>query len=426
MIGLEDLIRDDGNNFYVNPAVYTREDVFDLEMDRIFHRLWVYVGHESELSEPNDFKVARVGKYQVLITMGEDRRVRGFVNRCTHRGNVLCRVGRGRSKFFRCIYHGWTFNNQGEVVGIPDREGFPQDYDVSRLNLEEVKVGVYKGFIFASVDPINGLEEHLGEAKTFIDYIVDTSPGGIEVRGPVRYAYPGNWKLVMENTIDAYHFPVLHASVAMLANYINNRSPATTAAAAKNSSAYNAAGYLRGGHFFFTLDKKDMRTQLPMVISEGELVRALGKAKGEFRWRCTMHVSILPNLILLDYDESAPTVRLVTPIRPDLTDMQTYVFLPKDLPLERKRIILRAYEEFSGPVGMGSADDNEVMSCINASGASPGPWMNLTKGRHREVGRLGELEEGGIRFEGVSNVLDDTFVRGFYRWWAHYVSGGVK
>jgi len=50
----------------------------------------------------------------------------------------------------------------------------------------------------------------------------------------------------------------------------------------------------------------------------------------------------------------------------------------------------------------------------------------LTKGRHREVGRLGELEEGGIRFEGVSNVLDDTFVRGFYRWWAHYVSGGVK
>ncbi|QXJ28927.1 hypothetical protein J5U23_01796 [Saccharolobus shibatae B12] len=421
MEDLKNLVRDDGNDVWLDSRVYTDEKIFDMEMERIYHRLWVYVAHESELSNVGDFKVSKVGKYLVLITRGNDGRIHGFINKCTHRGNILCRVYKGNTKFFKCIYHGWTFDNRGKLVGIPDREGFPKDYDMSNLNLKEINIETYKGFVFASINPSKSLEEHLGDAKAFIDYITDIHPEGIEVRGPVRYAYTGNWKLVLENTVDIYHFPTLHASVSMLSTYINNRSPATTAAAAKSKSPYNTAGYLRGGHFFFILDKENVRTQLPLITSTEQLQKILGGNKGKFRWRCTLHAAIIPNLIILDYDESVPTIRLVNPIRADLTHMETYIFLPKNISPEIRRKLLRAYEEFSGPVGMGSADDNEVMISITHASKFDNPLINLTKGRYRESDQIKEIEEGGIKFEGASNVLDDTFIRGFYKWWLRYM-----
>ncbi|WP_338603104.1 Rieske 2Fe-2S domain-containing protein [Sulfolobus tengchongensis] len=418
---LKSLVKDDGEDVWLNPSVYTDEKIFEMEMERIYHRLWVYVAHESELNNIGDFKVSRVGKYLVLITRGDDGKIRGFINKCTHRGNVLCRVYKGNSKFFKCIYHGWTFNNKGKLVGMPDREGLPKDYDINKFNLKEINIQSYKGFIFASINPIKTLEEHLGEARTFIDYVVDISPEGIEVKGPVKYAYTGNWKLVLENTVDTYHFPTLHASVAMLSMYINNRSPGTTAAAAKSKSPYNTAGYLRGGHFFFILDKENVREQLPLVTNADKLREILGKNRGEFRWRCTMHAAIMPNLLILDYDESVPTIRVINPIRPDLTHMETYIFLPKNISPEIRRKLLRAYEEFSGPVGMGSADDNEVMISVTQASRFDNPLINLTKGKYRETDHIKEVEEGGIKFEGASNALDDTYIRGFYKWWLRYM-----
>jgi len=420
---LKDLIREDERGFWLDSRVYSDERVFEVEMERIFHRLWVYVGHESEFRVTGDFKVSRVGKYQVLLVKGDDGKVRGFINKCTHRGNVLCRVSRGNSKAFKCIYHGWVFDTKGKLIGLPDKEGFPRDYDFNSLNLREISVESYKGFIFASINPVKSLEEHLGDAKVFIDYIVDSSPGGIEVIGPVKYAYTGNWKLILENTMDLYHFPVLHASAVMVAKYIYNKSPTYTAAQAVSNKLPNSVGYLRNGHIFYLLDKEGVRDQLPSFTTLEQLQKILGPAKGKFRWKFGWHIGIMPNVIFHDYDETVPTIRACYPIRPDLTHMETWVYVPKEAPPEVKRKLIRAFDEVRGPAGMTTPDDNEVMVNITSVAEVNYPIITLAKGKHRESNSVSEIEEGGIRLDGISNPLDDTHIRGFYKWWLRYMLG---
>jgi phenylpropionate dioxygenase-like ring-hydroxylating dioxygenase large terminal subunit len=424
----EELIKSLGNDVWLDPRVYSDEGIFELEMERLFHNLWVYVGHESEFRSVGDFKVSRVGRFSVLLIKGSDGRVRGFINKCTHRGNILCRNFKGNAKFFKCIYHGWVFNTEGKLIGVPDREGFPRDYNFEKLNLREVNVQEYKGLIFASIKPKISLEEHLGDTKIFIDYIFDIAQNGIEVKGPVRYAYPGNWKLVVENTLDMYHFPVLHESVAMLSEYLNNKSPRRLAQSAlsgvkKVDVAFNGVGYLRRGHGFVAVsrDLTNLRDQLDSITSYEKLEEIFGKSKAKYRNSTTFHVYIFPNLLIHDFDNTVPTLRVIYPISVGLTEIESYTFFPKDAPLEVKRKILRAHEEVRGAVGMSNADDNEIMGVVHFASLMEEPKLFIMKGKNREVSENKMLEEAGINIEGASYSLDDTFIRGFYKWWKMFL-----
>ncbi|MCW2918926.1 MAG: putative dioxygenase hydroxylase component alpha subunit, partial [Actinomycetia bacterium] len=161
---VKDLVRPDR----VRREVYTDPGVFELEMESIFRRGWVYVAHESEVPEPGDYVTRRIGREPVIVTRGGDGEVRVLANRCAHRGNRLCNAERGNSTTFRCPYHGWTFKNDGTLVGIPMRTGYSADFLAKRGEYglaPAARTDGYRGFVFASMSPDGiSLPEHLGRA----------------------------------------------------------------------------------------------------------------------------------------------------------------------------------------------------------------------------------------------------------------------
>lgn len=110
--------------FRVNRKVMTDPAVFAVERERIFDHSWLYIGHETELAKPNDYVTRTVAGRPLILARDAKGKVRVWVNSCPHRGAMLCREPKGNARFMTCFYHGWSFNNSGEVVSIPDDAGY--------------------------------------------------------------------------------------------------------------------------------------------------------------------------------------------------------------------------------------------------------------------------------------------------------------
>lgn len=131
---------------YVDPAI------FEDELERIYHRTWVYIGHESEVPAPGDYKQAWIGRQSVLLIRGEDRELRVLMNRCAHRAATLCQTDRGNARVLRCAYHGWTFGCDGSLRGVPYPDAYGPKLDKSEWSLAApARVDSYRGFVFASI-----------------------------------------------------------------------------------------------------------------------------------------------------------------------------------------------------------------------------------------------------------------------------------
>src|SRR5438445_5601258 len=136
----------------VHRKIYMDADVFEAEMERIFERTWVFVGHESEIAAAGDYKTVSIGTQPAIMTRDEDGRVHVLMNRCMHRGSTICQEQRGNSSYLRCWYHGWTYTNRGGLVGVPYAAGYGKSFDRSRFSLVRAKVGIYRGLVFASLN----------------------------------------------------------------------------------------------------------------------------------------------------------------------------------------------------------------------------------------------------------------------------------
>src|SRR5437762_6502136 len=199
----------------VHRSVYADPAIFELEMERIFGRAWLILGHDSQIAAPGDYFTTRMGREPVIVARQGDGSVRVLINRCMHRGAIVCSEGRGHASDFVCPYHGWTYDTDGRLRSVPVPSGYASDRR-EELGLRRVpRVSTYRGFIFASLAASGaGLEEFLGPAKSSLDDLVDRAPGGeLEVAGGVfKHAYHGNWKLMLENHLDGIHPAHVHAS----------------------------------------------------------------------------------------------------------------------------------------------------------------------------------------------------------------------
>jgi phenylpropionate dioxygenase-like ring-hydroxylating dioxygenase large terminal subunit len=207
--GIRDLVQENR----VHRAIYTDPAVFELEMKRIFSRSWVFIGHESEVPHPGDYKTDTVAGQPIVMTRDEEGTVHVLFNRCRHRGAKVCNLPYGNSSTFSCLYHGWTFSNKGDLIAVPSRQLCPADFDPGNYPLNRLpRVDSYRGFIFGSLSPEGmPLEEHLGRAAHYLDCLIDRSPESeIQVCKPVMYSYPANWKLQIENYSDNIHARFTH------------------------------------------------------------------------------------------------------------------------------------------------------------------------------------------------------------------------
>ena len=140
----------------------------------------------SEIPEPGDYCTKLIGLQPVIMTRDEDGQVHLLMNRCAHRGNTVCEHSRGNAHVFRCAYHGWTYNNAGELLGIPFGSGYDRTFIKDEHGLREVpRIAIYRGFVFGSLSPSGiSLNEHLGNARPVMDRFIDLAPDGeIAVRG---------------------------------------------------------------------------------------------------------------------------------------------------------------------------------------------------------------------------------------------------
>ena len=209
---LGSLIRKDA----VHRSIYTDPEIFDLEMERIFDRTWIYLAHLSEIKEAGDYRTTVIGRHPVIVSHLGDGKVHVMINRCRHRGATICQHELGNSRVFRCAYHSWTYANTGKLIGVPHPEGYGDGFSREELGLAKVpRVAVHRGFIFGSMASEGpSLDDYLGGTKKLLDEFCDVSPTGqIDVfRGQQKCAYNGNWKFQLDNGVDPYHVEFLHRS----------------------------------------------------------------------------------------------------------------------------------------------------------------------------------------------------------------------
>lgn len=202
---------------YVHRDLYVDAQIFEQEMRRLCARTWLYVGHESEIPQPDDFVTRRLGRRPVILSRTAKGEIAVLFNRCTHRGATVCREARGNARSFICGYHAWTFASDGRCTGLPLRHGYGTEQNLADLNLgRPARVDSYRGFIFASVSAeVPDLLEHLAGARVYLDQWLDRDGGrAVVVRnGAMPFLAHGNWKLVYDNAGDGYHPPFSHASM---------------------------------------------------------------------------------------------------------------------------------------------------------------------------------------------------------------------
>ena len=216
----------------VRKEVYTDPAIFELEMERIHETVWIYCGHESQVPKAGDYYAVQIGRQPMLMVRGADGSISVLYNRCPHRGNMMCGDRHGNTgEFFRCSYHAWTFKHDGSLRSIPMMES---GYAGTRLTKDSpelcmkraARVENYRGFVFASLAGDGpSLKEFLGKAIVAFDDMCDRAPEGeVEVvPNCFRVIQHSNWKIFLENQLDALHPSVVHQSTGRAAHEIEKK-----------------------------------------------------------------------------------------------------------------------------------------------------------------------------------------------------------
>ncbi|MBE3593771.1 MAG: aromatic ring-hydroxylating dioxygenase subunit alpha [Candidatus Carbobacillus altaicus] len=215
---LQDLL--DVENGYISARIVSDPELYELEMKKIFARVWVPIAHVSEIPNKGDYVLRYIGDEEVIVARSEHNTIHVVLNACTHRGMPVCRSERGNSSHFRCPYHGFTYRQDGQLIGVPaHKEAFGEALDKELYHLVQAKVAIVYGLIFATFnDNPPPIDEYLGTMKWYLQMMLQHTPEGMEVIGvPQRWVVKSNWKLGGDNFVgDAYHTFMTHYSAVQL------------------------------------------------------------------------------------------------------------------------------------------------------------------------------------------------------------------
>lgn len=405
----------------VHGSLYTDPAIFADEMDRIFHKGWVFAGHVSEVPGIGDFVRRQIGLQPVLITRNPQNEVKVLLNRCTHRGNLICARESGNTATFVCPYHGWTFGVGGELRGMPQPSGMGASYDKSELGLAEApRMHIYRGFIFASLSAgKQTFDQFIGKAKALLDRACDMSPEG-EVdlsAGWLKHRFNANWKMLPENNTDGYHVNTAHASLMRAVNAFS--STAFDEEKGDNSVTRDWGG----GHTELDFGLRYHQTGRPFQWFGGtpaaklpDYVSRMRQTYGEARADKYMiegppHAIIFPNLFLAELN-----ISFFFPVSASQVVQYYTPMLLKGAP----EVNARALRQTEGAMGPGSflLPDDACMSERNQIGlaAQLPEWLDLRRGLEREY----MDNETGLL---TSAVSDEITNRSFWKEYLRLMTG---
>lgn len=195
---------------------YTDSRFHAFEQEAILLRSWQYACHESQMPNPGDFVTTTVAENPVVIVRGKDGVVRAFYNVCRHRGGPLAMEERGSGTMFKCKYHGWTYQLDGMLRGVPSFDRC-ELFDKKDYGLVPISVETWSGIIFASLAdppvPLGTLLHGIAER------IAPMSLDKLKFYRRVNYDVECNWKVYVDNYLEGYHIPLVHPELCKVLDY---------------------------------------------------------------------------------------------------------------------------------------------------------------------------------------------------------------
>ncbi|MGW6659650.1 aromatic ring-hydroxylating oxygenase subunit alpha [Rhodococcus sp. NPDC055024] len=398
----------------IDRRIFADSDVFDAEMERIFRKSWLLLGHESEISEPNDFITTWMGADPVIVTRTADGAIHAMLNMCRHRGGAVCRTDRGTAQAFTCPYHAWTYKNDGSLARVPALDvGYHDRLDLTQWGLVSVaRIDTYKGLIFATWnEDSEPLDEFLGDMRWYLDCILDRVDGGTElVVGSRRWVIPCNWKHAAENFVgDAYHGAPTHGSVMGLDGFGFHPE-------LDNSEGYQVSP--ADGHgvgIWFAPDHQAVPGygQLPGVDDylrerSDEIRSRLGEMRADRV--CPVHGHVFPNFSI---EFNFSSLHIWHPRGPGLTEVRDLTLVDRNAPPEVKDLVRDHCMRRQGPAGTWEQDDMDNWTEVTRSSTQPTARRVLA---NYQMGN--GFEHRDDRFPGVvDHKHSDLNQRAFYRRW---------
>lgn len=411
----------------IKPAIYTDQDIYDLELERVFARSWLFLAHECMVPNAGDFFNTFMGEDPVLVVRQKDGSIGAFLNQCRHRGMKLCHAEEGNTRALTCPYHGWSFGIDGALTSVPlEEEAYRNKLDKSKWGLRKVpRVVNYKGLIFGNWDlTAPELETYLGDMAWYLDGFLDRREGGTEVVGGIhKWVIECNWKFAAEQFCsDQYHAPFTHGSAVQVLQPVPTNKPdgaplgegqTAKPAWANGLGGVQFAGNGHGSAFFFT-EKPDANVWVGGAVSNyfrdtfAETEQRIGRVRA---LRLAGHNTMFPTLSWLN---GTQTLRVWHPRGPNQIEVWAFCIADKAAPDEVKEALKKSHARAFGPAGFLEQDDSEN-------------WVEVQKVLRGHVAKQTEMcVQMGLGFEerrtdGIPGITNHTFAetaaRGFYQRW---------
>ncbi|MBL4721759.1 MAG: Rieske 2Fe-2S domain-containing protein [Alphaproteobacteria bacterium] len=425
----------DTENGVISRELFVNRDLFDRELDRVFARAWLLVGHEGLVPNPDDYFVSRMGKDSVILTRNRQGEILVLLNSCPHRGMKVCRYDQGNAPVFTCPYHGWSFSTNrervdspGALVGVPRfEEGYSGQLDREKWGLPRCpNVVNYKGSIWASWDPdAPAFEDYLGDMKLYLDTALDHrdgTPGGSEILGGVqKWRVRCNWKTVSENFAGDLYHEVSHISANLAEIGMTKGKGRREALPLRYAIGFDGLGH--GGLGF--PPSYEERPFEPGLYGDPEIddyfrdihaarVRNLGD-----RLRVGIVVgTIFPNMSF--HADQPRSLLFAHPVSATEVELWRMYLVDADAPQSVKNMLRQYYLRYSGPGGMTEADDIENWTSVTT--ASEGA-IARRYGFNYQLGLGKEQPVEGLRGAVQSGHYSEGNARIYYRRWAQFMKG---
>ena len=358
-------------------SVFTDEQVYQEELEKIFGRAWLMLAHDSLVPNPNDFFLSYMGEDPVIVTRDAKGELHVFLNMCRHRGNRVVRADDGNAKNFMCTYHGWTFSSAGKLVSVPGlQEAYYGELDVERLGLVEAHSDTYAGIIFATwADDAPSLEAYLGDFRWYMDVIYNARDAGMQMIGPVKWPLPVNWKTPVDNGTDFYHGSTSHFSARIARARLSVRPTQATGSPLVTSYASPRRQLAVNGHLLSIgireadIDAFSIAGHTGQSVSIKSLAAwqqhiagilpEMERRLGAFRARRLQpnHPIFFPNTFL--------GLRYVLPRGPYLTEVWSFTVWDKDAPqeiIDALRLLMVHKDNFAGYLEQDDTDNWRQMT----------------------------------------------------------------
>lgn len=381
-----------------DPEIYRRE------LERIFRGpTWNYLCLDAEIPAAGDYRTVFIGETPIIVVRDETGAINAMVNRCAHKGALLCIEPCGRREQFTCVYHAWTYDLRGALTsvafqhGLAGKGGMPPDFDLREHPLERIRVENFCGMVFGTFSQkVENVEAYLGPDMAAHVRRIFNRP--IEVLGYHHQVLPNNWKLYVENSRDPYHATILHA---FYATFKLNRL---------SMQGGVALGHHGWHNLLYSAAERDIQKENYEGRHLRSVIRGVGLADSSFLDRVqefddglTIAIQSIFPACNTQQIYNTLAIRQTVPLGPDRAELHWTCFGYKDDDAELRR--MRSVQaNLIGPAGYVSMEDGSVGGYVQRGIAGAGE------------DRAAIMEMGGRDIAPAPGVrATETALRGFWQ-----------